>query len=56
MRNAYNIMVGKPAGNRPHGRPRRRWGDIITMDLLEIGWGGMDWYIWFMIETSAWLL
>jgi hypothetical protein len=30
-------------GRRPLGRPRRRWGDNIKMDLREIGWGGMDW-------------
>jgi hypothetical protein len=35
--------VGKPEGKRPLGRPRRRWVDCIKMDLLEIGWGGVDW-------------
>jgi hypothetical protein len=35
--------VGKPEGKRPLGRPRRRWVDIIKMDLKEIGWDGMDW-------------
>jgi hypothetical protein len=35
--------VGKPEGKRPLGRPRRRWEDNIKMDLLGIGWGGMDW-------------
>jgi hypothetical protein len=34
---------GKPEGNRPLGRPRRRWEDNIKMDLREIGWAGMDW-------------
>jgi hypothetical protein len=38
---AYRILVGKPEGNRPLGRPRRRWVDNIKMDLGEIGWG---WY------------
>jgi hypothetical protein len=42
-KNAYRILVGKPGGKRPLGRPRRRWEDIIRMDLREIGWGGMDW-------------
>jgi hypothetical protein len=42
-RNAYRILVGKPEGNRPLGRPRRRWECNIKMDLTEIGWGGMDW-------------
>jgi hypothetical protein len=41
-RYAYRILVGKPEGKRPLGRPRRRWGDNIKMDLREIGWGGMD--------------
>jgi len=40
---AYIVLVGKPEGNRPHGRPRRRWKDIIKMDLQEVGCGGMDW-------------
>jgi hypothetical protein len=42
-RNACMILVGKPRGKRPLGRPRRRWGDNFEMDLREIGWGGMDW-------------
>jgi hypothetical protein len=41
--NAYMILVGKPEGKRPLGRPRRRWVDNIKMDLTEIGWDGMDW-------------
>jgi hypothetical protein len=39
---ACRILVGKPEGKRPLGRPRRRWEDNIRMDLREIGWGGMD--------------
>jgi hypothetical protein len=42
-RNAYRILVGKPEGKRPLGRPRHRWVDNIEMDLREIGWDGMDW-------------
>jgi hypothetical protein len=42
-RNAYRILLGKPEGRRPSGRPRRRWVDNIKMDLREIGWYGMDW-------------
>jgi hypothetical protein len=42
-RNAYTILVGKPEGKRPLGRPRRRWEDNIRMDLREIRWDGMDW-------------
>jgi hypothetical protein len=41
-RNAYRILVGKPEGKRPRGRPRRRWVDNIKMDLREIGWDGID--------------
>jgi hypothetical protein len=42
-RNAYRLLVGKPQEKRPLGRPRRRWVDNIEMDLLEIGWGCVDW-------------
>jgi hypothetical protein len=41
--NAYRILVGKPEGKRPLGRPRRRWVDNIKINLREIGWDGMDW-------------
>jgi transcription termination factor 2 len=42
-KNAYRILVGKPEGKRPLGRPRRRWVDSIKMDLREIGWDGVNW-------------
>jgi hypothetical protein len=42
-RNAYRILVGKPEGKRPLGRPRRRWVDNIKMDLREMGWDEADW-------------
>jgi hypothetical protein len=42
-RNVYRLLVGKPEGKRPLGRPRRRWIDNIKMDLLERGLGGVDW-------------
>jgi hypothetical protein len=42
-RNAYRILVGKPEGQRPLGRPRRRWVDNIIMDVREIGWDDMGW-------------
>jgi hypothetical protein len=42
-RNAYRILVGKPKGKRPLGRPRRRWVDNIKMDLKEMRWDGIDW-------------
>jgi hypothetical protein len=41
-RNAYRILMGKPEGKRPLGRPRHRWVNYINMDLRE-GWYGMDW-------------
>jgi hypothetical protein len=41
-RNAYRILVGKPEGRRPLGRPGRRWVDNIKMDLRDIGWDGVD--------------
>jgi hypothetical protein len=42
-RNVYRVLVGKPEGKRPLGRPRRRWEDGIKMDLREIGWEGVEW-------------
>jgi hypothetical protein len=40
---AYKVLVGKPDGKRPLGRPRLRWEDNIKMDLREVGWGhGLD--------------
>ena len=39
----YRVLVGKPEGRRPLGRPRRRWVDNIRMDLQEVGWGYRDW-------------
>jgi hypothetical protein len=47
--NACTILVGKPKGKRPPGRPRCRWVDNIKMDLREIGWDGMDW-----IDLDQW--
>ena len=41
-RAAYKILVEKPEGKRPLGRPRSRWEDNIKMDLQEVGCGGMD--------------
>jgi hypothetical protein len=38
-RNAYRLLVGKPEGKGPLGRPRCRWVDNIRMDLVEVGWG-----------------
>jgi hypothetical protein len=40
---AYRLLVGKPEGKRPLGRPRRRWVNNIRMDLGEVRWGDVDW-------------
>jgi hypothetical protein len=42
-RNVYRLLVGKPEGKRPLGRPRRRWIGNIKINLLEIGWTVVDW-------------
>jgi hypothetical protein len=43
VRGTYNILVGRPEGTRPLGRPRHRWVDKIKTDLREIGFGDVDW-------------
>jgi hypothetical protein len=55
MRNAYRLLVGKPEGERPLGRPRRRWVDNIRMDLGEMGWVCTE-LVWFRIGTGGELL
>jgi hypothetical protein len=54
-RNAYRILVGKPEGKRPLGRPRRNWVNNINIDLRERGWDGMVWIglIWLRIGASG---
>jgi hypothetical protein len=42
-RGVQRVLVGKPEGKRPLGRPRRRWEDNIKMDLQEVGGGRGDW-------------
>ena len=42
-RGMYRVLVGKPEGKRPLGRPRRRWENNIKLDFQEVGCGGMDW-------------
>jgi hypothetical protein len=42
-RGVYRVLVRKPEGKRPLGRPRRRWDNDIKMDIREMGCGGMDW-------------
>jgi hypothetical protein len=55
-RNAYRLLVGKPEGKRPLGRPRCRWVDNIRMDLGE--WDGVMWtgLVWLRIGTDGELL
>jgi hypothetical protein len=42
-RKVYRVLVGKPEGKRPLGRPRQRWVNKIRMDLQEVGCGYVDW-------------
>jgi hypothetical protein len=42
-RNKYRLLMRKPEGKRPLGRPRRRWVDKIRMDLREVGWSDVNW-------------
>jgi hypothetical protein len=46
VKGAYNILVGRPEGRRPLGRPRRRWEDNIKMNLRETEFGDVDWIHW----------
>ena len=41
----YRVLVGRPDGKSPLGRPRCIWDDIINMDLQVVGWGGMYWIV-----------
>jgi hypothetical protein len=53
-RDVYRVLVGKPEGKRPLGRPRLRWEDGIKMDLREIGWGGVwSGFTWLRIGTGG---
>ena len=52
-RGAYRVLVGKPDGKRPLGRPRLRWVDNIRMDLQEVGCGYVDW-IGLAQDTDKW--
>jgi hypothetical protein len=52
-RGAYRVLVGRPKGRRPLGRPRCRWEDNIKMDLGEIGIDGVNW-IWLAQDRVQW--
>jgi hypothetical protein len=55
-RNVYRVLVGKPKGERPSGRPRRRWEDGIKMGLREIGWVVWSGFPWLRIGIVGGLL
>jgi hypothetical protein len=55
-RKVYKVLVGKPEGRRPLGRPRRRWEDGARMGLWEIGLEGVDWIDWARTGTGGGLL
>ena len=52
-RGVHKVLVGKPEGKRPLGRPRRKWEENIKMDLQEVGRGCGDWMELLMIETGG---
>jgi hypothetical protein len=54
MRNAYSILVRKPEGKRPLGRPRRRWANNIRIYLREISWEIVDWIHMVQDRTQLW--
>jgi hypothetical protein len=53
-KNACKILVAEPEVKRPVGRPRRRWGNNIKMDLREIVGGGMDWIYMALDRDQSW--
>jgi hypothetical protein len=55
-RKLHQVLVEKPEGKRPFGRPRLRWEDGIRMDLSEIGWGLWSGFMWLRIGTDGWIL
>jgi hypothetical protein len=55
-RGAYRVLVGRPEGRRPLGRPRHRWKDNIKMNLQEVRWGAWTGLIWLRIGTGGGLL
>jgi hypothetical protein len=52
-RGVHRVLVGKPEGKRPLGRPRCRWEDNIKKDFQEVGGGHGDWMKWLRIGTGG---
>jgi len=52
-RSSYRVLVGKPEGKRPLGRPRHRWEDDIKVDLWEVGWGAWTELMWLRIGKGG---
>jgi hypothetical protein len=55
-RGAYRVLVEKPEGKGPHGKPRRKWEDNIKMDLEELGWRAWTRLMWLRTGTGGGLL
>jgi hypothetical protein len=55
-RGVYRVLVGKPGGKRPLGKPRSKWEDNVRMDIQEVGWGSWTGLIWLRIGTGGRLL
>jgi hypothetical protein len=55
-RKVYKVLVGKPEGRRPLGRPRRGWENVIRMLLEEIGWSMWSGFSWLTMGTGGRLL
>jgi hypothetical protein len=49
----YKVLVGKPEGKRPFGRPRHRWENIVKMNLHEVGFGGWTGSSWLRIGIDG---
>jgi len=52
-RGACRVLVGKPEGKRPLGRPRHGWENNVKMDLQEVGWGTWTGLMWLRIQTGG---
>jgi hypothetical protein len=55
-RGVYRVLLGKPEGKRPPGRPKCRGKDNIKMDFQEVGWRGMDWINLAQVWDRWWAL